>query len=48
MPTSIRSCNCPNKFQDSKYGKNRRVWNMMGNNNGWRCTTCQKEDKSTK
>lgn len=46
MAASIRTCNCPNKFQDKQYGKHRRVWNAT--NDGWRCTVCSKEDKTGK
>lgn len=48
MPTQVKTCDCKNQFQDKRYGRRRRVWNMMGINNGWRCTSCGKEDKSSK
>ena len=43
--TSIKSCECKNEYQDSKYGKRMRVKNsMLGKTGGgYRCTVCGKE-----
>lgn len=34
----IKSCNCKSEYQDKKYGKNNRVFNMTAK--GARCTIC--------
>ena len=36
--SSIKSCTCSHKFQDKKYGKQKRV--HVPTSNGWRCTVC--------
>lgn len=43
--TRIIRCSCKNKFQDERYGKDKRVFNrtLNGGNGGWRCTVCKKE-----
>lgn len=41
--TAIRRCSCVNTFQDREYGHGMRVHNAM--NNGWRCTSCGREEK---
>lgn len=36
----IVTCSCTNKYQDNKYGKNRRVCNTVSKENNARCTVC--------
>lgn len=43
MPTKILTCTCEHPFQDSKYGKNKRVFNYAEKKEAWRCTVCKKE-----
>lgn len=48
MPdTKIAECNCDSQFQDSRYGKKKRVMNHApnkgSNKNRYRCTVCKKE-----
>jgi len=41
----IQACDCKHKYQDWKYGKNKRVHNWapkQGLNGGYRCTVCGK------
>lgn len=38
MSTKIVACSCKHEFQDSKYGKGKRVHNAC--NSGWSCTVC--------
>ena len=40
MPTRISSCHCEHKFQDEKYGKGMRVFNLMYKPGQGRCTVC--------
>lgn len=45
----IKECTCVSKYQDEKYGKNKRVMNSCGEgkgNAGYRCTVCG-QTKST-
>lgn len=44
---TIMFCSCDHEFQDSKYGKKKRVHNRTGgfgknarSTQGWRCTVC--------
>jgi hypothetical protein len=47
--TKIMKCVCKNKFQDKRYGMNRRVHNKQGGKGGrsinvsWSCTVCNSE-----
>ena len=48
----IKKCNCTHKYQDKKYGKNKRVHNKIGSSGkfettskNYRCTVCG--DKKT-
>ncbi len=45
--TKISVCTCSNKYQDDKYGKQQRVFNMTQKKSGYdhiyRCTVCLKE-----
>ena len=47
MNTKIIHCNCNNKYQDTKYGKNKRVANKTTKHTVdytvYRCTVCAKE-----
>lgn len=43
--TKIKRCPCPNKFQDKRYGKGKRVHNVCNNSSNTkgaaaRCTSC--------
>ena len=38
--TKILKCGCVQKFQDKKYGKNKRVFNHCTKLDKWRCTVC--------
>ena len=42
MPTTIKECVCEHKYQDEKYGKNKRVMNQTIKGN-YRCTVCNRE-----
>jgi len=42
--TKVLHCNCASKFQDEKYGKNKRLHNAT--TKGYRCTVCDKEKLS--
>jgi hypothetical protein len=37
-------CSCVHKYQDEKYGENKRVMNKTGK--GYRCTVCGKDKTS--
>ena len=39
---SIKKCNCKHEYQDSKYGKQKRVHNKTSNDK-FRCTVCGEE-----
>lgn len=40
----ILNHNCANKWQDEKYGKNKRAMNICTKSDGvYRCTACGKE-----
>lgn len=45
--TKVMQCSCASEFQDSQYGKNMRLFNIMGKDGtaGYRCTVCGKEIK---
>ena len=48
METKVKSCTCQHEFQDSVYGKGRRVHNKT-NGNGrpeYRCTVCGVKPKT--
>lgn len=42
-----KSCSCPHPFQESRYGKDKRLHNPTLKKHGdsflWRCTVCGKE-----
>ena len=40
MPSAIFSCSCVQNFQDTRYGKNNRVFNSTMTEDKWRCTIC--------
>jgi len=41
--TKVLPCNCTNKFQDERYGKDNRLHNAtLKPTPGWRCTVCDK------
>lgn len=46
-PTAIITCTCTSEFQDTLYGKKRRVMNHAPSKgakpNRYRCTVCKKE-----
>lgn len=33
-------CKCQSYFQDNKYGKGRRIYNLNGDNSKGRCSVC--------
>lgn len=42
--TKIANCSCKNNFQDERYGKGKRVFNLReGNKTGseYKCTVCE-------
>ena len=42
----IKKCTCENKYQDERYGKQKRVHNPCKpkvNPKTWRCTSCNAE-----
>ena len=41
--TRIKRCSCAHVFQDKKYGKGRRVFNVGKNGDKAKCTVCNKE-----
>lgn len=42
--TKVVSCSCSHEYQDSKYGKGKRLANAAGGKggSGYRCTVCAK------
>lgn len=42
--TTIKQCTCENKFQDDKYGKHMRIFNM-GTKGDAKCTVCGNKTK---
>lgn len=36
----LKSCKCPNKYQDEKYGKGQRVFNPSTVRDEATCTSC--------
>ena len=42
-PNARNNGKCRNKFQDKQYGKNKRLFNKMKDDNKWRCTVCGQE-----
>ncbi len=40
--TKVLTCYCEHEFQDSQYGKMRRMCNAIANG-GYRCTVCGKD-----
>jgi len=49
MTTAIMTCVCEHKYQDKRYGKNRRVFNAKADrkSNMWNCTSCGKDRSGT-
>ena len=43
--TSRRKCDCEHKYQDKKKGKGKRVMNKTAN--GWNCTVCNKDHRTS-
>ena len=41
----IKKCTCKHTYQDKKYGKGMRVWNLTSK--GVRCTVCGKTIEGT-
>jgi len=39
--TKVIKCTCRHEFQDTKYGKGKRVHNKT--KKGWRCTVCKND-----
>lgn len=39
----IKFCTCRHDFQDSRYGKGKRVMNAMKKEGSYRCTVCERE-----
>jgi len=39
----IKKCNCKHEFQDNRYGSFLRIFNILSNDKGYRCTVCGKE-----
>lgn len=39
----VKKCTCKHEYQDKKYGKNNRVFNVTVK--GYRCTVCGKDEK---
>lgn len=48
MTSKIKTCHCPHKYQDEKYGKMKRVHNESkeGSSVAWTCTVCGKKKSS--
>jgi len=48
-PIRILHCHCKHLFQDTRYGKGRRVFNITGKSgtsyNTYRCTVCKAEKR---
>lgn len=40
MGTTISTCNCKSEFQDSKYGKYNRIFNLDQSGTKGTCTVC--------
>jgi len=40
--TAILPCTCDNRFQDSRYGKGKRVFNWGDKSKAYKCTVCGK------
>lgn len=42
--TKVMLCSCDHKYQDKKFGKNKRVFNQcsQGNQVAYRCTVCER------
>lgn len=43
--TRVMPCECRHEYQDRRYGRGRRVFNMMKprkEQQEWRCTVCMK------
>ena len=43
LPTRIMHCKCESEYQDSKYGRGKRLQNKTGGktkSNDYRCTIC--------
>ncbi len=43
MPTKRKKCNCKSEYQDKKYGKGKRIFNLtqiLPEGTHWRCTVC--------
>ena len=38
--TVISNCTCKHEYQDNRYGKGKRVFNIKTTNNGATCTVC--------
>ncbi len=43
--TKIMKCYCKHEFQDSRYGKQNRVYNKTKDDGIYRCTVCGKVNK---
>ena len=47
--TKRLTCTCEHGFQDSEYGKGKRVFNKVTKDeDNWRCTVCKSERRSGK
>ena len=48
--TKVMSCTCQHECQDQKYGKQKRVHNLMakkiGTKEQYRCTVCEKPEQN--
>ena len=40
MPTTIKECKCVSEFQDKTYGKNQRLFNVIKDDKGGKCSVC--------
>lgn len=40
--TRIMACTCKHEFQDTQYGKGKRVFNKQIGDNKWACSVCGK------
>lgn len=45
MPAIIKQCTCSSEFQDRKYGKKLRVFNLSEKGSFAKCTVCGKESR---
>lgn len=43
MSTAIKPCKCESAFQDSIYGRGKRLMNECKDGRAYRCTVCGKE-----